>query len=55
LLNMPKTTKKFPGSWKVYRRLSPSIRSVRELGIVLDADRDSRWYNRWKSITRDIG
>jgi len=47
---MYKTTKKFRGSWKVYKRLSPTIRSVRELGIVLDSDRDSRWCNRWISM-----
>jgi len=49
LLNTPKTTKKFLGSWKVYKRLYPTIKSVCELGIVLDADRGSRWYSRWIS------
>ena len=49
MLNMSRTTKKFPGFWEVYRRLSPTIRSVRELGIVFDSDRGSRWCNRWIS------
>jgi len=42
LLNISKTTRRFPSSWRAYRRLSLIIWSVRELGTVLDADRGSR-------------
>jgi hypothetical protein len=54
LLSMVKTAKRFPSSWKVYRRLSPTIKSVHELGIVLDADRGNRWCNRWTSTTKRV-
>ena len=39
LLNMFGTAGRFPGSLKVYKTLSPTIRSIHELGVVLDADR----------------
>ena len=38
-LNMLKTTERFPGSSKAYKKLSPTIWSVCELGIVLGTDR----------------
>ena len=53
-LNMPKTMEKFPGSSRVYKKLSPTIWSVCELGIVLGTDRNGRWYNRWKSTAKGI-
>jgi len=31
-----------------------TIKSVRELGIVPDSDRGSRWCNRWRSMTKGV-
>ena len=42
LPTVAKTTKRLPGSSKIYKRLSSTIRFVHDPGTVLDADENNR-------------
>ena len=48
------TTKRFPGSLRVCKRLSPTIRSVRRSGVLSGIDKDSRRSYRWQSTTKIV-
>ena len=49
---MFKTMKRPRGSSRICGRLSPTTRFVYDPGTVLDADKDSRWCNRWQSMIK---
>jgi len=51
---MSKTTKKFPGFLKIYKRPSTTTRFVHDLDTrLLDVDKDSRWCNEWRFMSKD--
>lgn len=52
LLTMSKTAKRFPGSSKIYKKLSPTTRLVHDLAVVLGVNQDSRWSNKWRSTSK---
>ena len=49
-----KTTKKSPSSSRTYGRLSLITRFVCDLGTAPDADKDSRWCNKWQSMIKSL-